>query len=130
MSVKKQVNKNKTLRSFLVAYIKGHFDGFPMFGWEIADDCKVLLGNHGVLTTSEVLAKELRHAARLEEVDRSHKTVGGRTFVQYSPAGCGPGAHPRATRASPGTPLTKEDSSGQGLLIDEDDLTMPHHKRG
>ena len=129
MSVRKQESKNIKLRQFLVSYVERVYAGRPILGWEISDVCKVRLAEQGVLTTSEVLAKELRHAARKQELDRSHRIVDGRKFVEYSPAGCAPGGCPPAKRASPGA-SQKTDSSGQGLLLDADDLTAPHHKRG
>jgi len=136
VSVRKQESKNKTLRRQLVAFIRRHYDGRPILGCEIADAVKVELGKAGVLTTSEVLAKELRHAARKGEVTRTHTMRDGRKFVQYSPAGCSAGDHPRVTGASPGScatgtepPQTCARIEGQVTLVDPNDLTPPPYRR-
>jgi hypothetical protein len=103
MSVKKQEQKNATLRNQLVQFVKRWYDGRPILGGRIVDAVKVELALAGVMTTGEVLGKELRKAARKGELARGHVMINRRRFVQYSPAGCHAGATPVSSDISPDT---------------------------
>jgi len=123
MDVRRQEQKNKTLMQRCVQYVSDNWRGSPIPGVVIADNVKVLAAQAGQPTTGEVLAKELRRAARKGILRRSKSLQG---LVQYSPGSASKPNPPRAGSAPPGKSSTTTD--GQTLLLDSRDLFRPHHR--
>ncbi len=80
-TVKEQETKNKSLREHLIAYIEELPEMWTL-GALIASDVLLRLGCRGIHTTGEVLAKELRRAARRGDIQRRIRP--GTKYVEYT----------------------------------------------
>lgn len=144
MDVRKQATKCKRIRARAVQWVKDHYRGAPIPGVKVADAVKVEIIAEGMLTSGEVVAKELRAAVRAGQLRKSYTTTNGTRLVQYSPADAGaisqgaPSAHPRDGTAPPGSHTSNTadnheqtyDTTGQGLLLDQDEMNAKYWDRG